>query len=98
MLPEWHEQLRSGDQGFLFRAMVTTDSAEVTGIYALAYLSSCAWVEVILSTRGCMFLLIIAVKCKRWLANLSSHTNTNDDEEFITDRNGSFVVAERATN
>jgi hypothetical protein len=32
MLPEWHEQLRSGDQGFLFRAMVTTDSAEVTGI------------------------------------------------------------------
>ena len=36
MLPEWHEQLRSGDQGFLFRAMVTTDSAEVTGILSVS--------------------------------------------------------------
>jgi hypothetical protein len=33
MLPEWHEQLRSGDQGFLFRAMVTTESAEITDIF-----------------------------------------------------------------
>lgn len=32
MLPEWHEQLRSGDQSFWFRAMVATDSAEVTDI------------------------------------------------------------------
>jgi hypothetical protein len=32
MLPEWHEQLRSGDQGFWFRAIVATESAEVTGI------------------------------------------------------------------
>ena len=37
MLPEWHEQLRSGDQGFLFRAMVTTDSAEVTGMKNLGF-------------------------------------------------------------
>ena len=27
MLPEWHKQLRSGDQSFWFRAMVATESA-----------------------------------------------------------------------
>ena len=32
MLPEWHEQLRSGDQSFWFRPMVATDSVEAIGI------------------------------------------------------------------
>ena len=50
-----------------------------------------------LSTRGCLFLKTIAVKCKSWLANLASDPKTNYDEEFVTDRSGSCVVAERAT-
>jgi hypothetical protein len=61
--------------------------------------ASFAWVEVALSTRGCMFLKItIAVKCKSWVANLASHPNINDDGGFIADRNSSCVVAERATD
>ena len=46
--------------------------------------ASCVWVEVTLSTRDCVFLKTIAVKCKSWLADLASYPSINDNGEFIT--------------